>query len=56
MAKESDIIVFAAGVGKASNKTFLRRQNQVLDVLKPYRLMVTATLAVHQTTPQGAIS
>lgn len=35
-AKDADVIVYASGVGKATNKFFIKRQNQVLDVLKPY--------------------
>ncbi len=36
VAKDADIIIYASGVGKATNKTFLKRQNQVLEALKPY--------------------
>lgn len=36
IAKKSDVIVYAPGVGKATNKSFIARQNQVLDVLIPY--------------------
>lgn len=35
-AKNADIIVYASGVGKATNKAFIKRQNQVLNALKPY--------------------
>ena len=35
-AKNADVIVYASGVGKATNKAFLKRQSQVLEVLKPY--------------------
>lgn len=35
-AKAADVVIYAAGVGKATNKRFIRRQNQVLDVLKAY--------------------
>lgn len=35
-AQMVDIIVYASGVGKATNKSFIKRQNQVLQVLKPY--------------------
>ena len=36
IAKEADTIVYASGVGKATNKAFIARQNNVLEVLKPY--------------------
>ena len=36
IAKESDAIVYASGVGKATNKAFIERQNLVLKRLKPY--------------------
>ena len=36
MAKNADVIVYASGVGKATNKAFIRRQTQVLEILKPY--------------------
>lgn len=35
-AKNADVIVYASGVGKATNKAFIKRQTQVLEVLKPY--------------------
>lgn len=35
-AKVADVIVYASGVGKATNKAFINRQNQVLQALKPY--------------------
>lgn len=35
-AKEADLIVYAPGIGKAKNKEFLRRQEQVLRALQPY--------------------
>lgn len=35
-AHEADVIVYAPGVGKASNKTFIERQNHVLDTLRKY--------------------
>lgn len=35
-AQRADVIVYASGVGKATNKAFIRRQEQVLSVLKPY--------------------
>lgn len=35
-AKAADVIVYAPGVGKATNKCFAERQNQVLEILKPY--------------------
>ena len=34
-AQTADVIVYAAGVGKAKNKLFLRRQEQVLTALTP---------------------
>ena len=33
---EADVVVYASGVGKASNKTFQKRQEQVLNSLRPY--------------------
>lgn len=36
IAKNADVIVYASGVGKATNKSFIKRQNQVLEILKPY--------------------
>lgn len=35
-AKEADTIIYAAGVGKATNKAFIKRQSEVLKVLTPY--------------------
>ena len=35
-AQEADIIIYAAGVGKAKSKVFQRRQEQVLTALWPY--------------------
>ena len=35
-AKEADLIVYAPGIGKAKNKAFLQRQEQVLRALQPY--------------------
>ena len=35
-AKTADVIVYASGVGKATNKAFIKRQTAVLEVLKPY--------------------
>lgn len=35
-AKNADVVVYASGVGKATNKAFIKRQTQVLEVLKPY--------------------
>ena len=35
-AKKSDTIVYAAGVGKAKVKAFLKRQEQVITALTPY--------------------
>lgn len=35
-AKNADIVVYASGVGKATNKAFIKRQTQVLEILKPY--------------------
>ena len=34
-AQEADAVVYAPGVGKAKNKAFQRRQNQVLNALRP---------------------
>ena len=34
-AQEADAVVYAPGVGKAKNKAFQRRQNQVLTALRP---------------------
>jgi len=34
-AQTADVIVYAAGVGKAKNKQFQERQKQVLTVLQP---------------------
>lgn len=34
--KEVDTLVYAAGVGKATNKNFIKRQNQILVSLIPY--------------------
>lgn len=36
IAETADTIVYASGVGKANNKGFINRQQQVLEVLKPY--------------------
>ena len=36
VAKAADIVIYASGVGKATNKSFIKRQNQVLQALKPY--------------------
>lgn len=36
VANEADVIVYASGVGRATNKSFIKRQNQVLEVLKSY--------------------
>lgn len=36
IAETADTIVYASGVGKANNKGFMKRQQQVLEVLKPY--------------------
>jgi len=36
MAKSVDTIIYAAGVGKLTNKAFIKRQNQVLSAVKPY--------------------
>ena len=36
IAKEADTIVYASGVGKATNKAFIARQTKVLEALKPY--------------------
>lgn len=35
-AKEVDTLIYAAGVGKATNKSFIKRQNQILESLIPY--------------------
>lgn len=35
-AQEADVIIYAAGVGKAKSKVFQRRQEQVLTALRPY--------------------
>ena len=35
-AQTADVVVYASGVGKATNKSFIKRQNQVLEFLKPY--------------------
>jgi len=35
-AQTADIVVYASGVGKATNKSFIKRQRQVLAILKPY--------------------
>lgn len=35
-AQEADIVIYAAGVGKAKSKAFQRRQEQVLTALRPY--------------------
>ena len=35
-AQDADVIVYAPGVGKAGNKVFIERQNQVLNILRPY--------------------
>lgn len=35
-AKKADLIVYAPGIGKAKNKAFLQRQEQVLRALEPY--------------------
>lgn len=35
-AQGADVVVYAAGVGKATNKSFIKRQMQVLEVLKQY--------------------
>lgn len=35
-AEKADVVVYAAGVGKAKNKTFQTRQEQVLNALRPY--------------------
>ena len=34
--QEADIVIYAAGVGKAKSKVFQRRQEQVLTALRPY--------------------
>lgn len=36
VATEADIVVYAPGVGRITNKYFIRRQNQVLDILAPF--------------------
>lgn len=36
VAETADTVVYAAGVGKATNKSFVLRQDQVLMALKPY--------------------
>jgi len=35
-AQEADVVVYAAGVGKAKSKVFQHRQEQVLAALRPY--------------------
>lgn len=35
-AENADVVVYAAGVGKAKNKAFQTRQEQVLNALRPY--------------------
>ena len=35
-AKNADLVIYAAGVGKATNKDFIMRQAQVLNALRPY--------------------
>ncbi len=35
-AQEADIVIYAAGVGKAKNKAFQHRQEQILAALRPY--------------------
>lgn len=35
-AKHTDVIIYAAGVGKSKNKVFKERQTQVLTALRPY--------------------
>ena len=35
-AKNADTIVYAAGVGKATNKKFIARQTKILESLRPY--------------------
>ncbi len=35
-AEKADVVVYAAGVGKAKNKVFQHRQTQVLSALRPY--------------------
>lgn len=37
-AEGADEVVYAAGVGKAKNKAFIQRQQQVLNALHPYEL------------------
>ena len=34
-AQKADVVVYAAGVGKAANKKFQERQRQVLEALRP---------------------
>jgi hypothetical protein len=36
IAQTADTIIYASGVGKANNKGFIKRQCQVLEVIKPY--------------------
>ena len=36
VSKNADVIVYASGVGKSTNKSFIKRQNQVLQILIPY--------------------
>ena len=36
IAKDVDTLIYAAGVGKATNKNFIKRQNQILESLIPY--------------------
>ena len=35
VAEAADVVVYAAGVGKAKNKLFQERQRQVLEALRP---------------------
>ena len=35
-AEKADVVIYAAGVGKAKNKAFQTRQGQVLNALRPY--------------------
>lgn len=35
-AEKADVVVYAAGIGKAKNKSFQLRQQQVLNALRPY--------------------
>ena len=37
-AKSADQVVYAPGVGKAKNKAFVQRQEQVLNALRPYEV------------------